>query len=236
MKTNKESTPNAILEDHLNFAKDLGLEPPVYVTVSPPPDADVGDRADNLARQYRRLGGTMSFGRALASADDLYLVGEWHSVIRTPQGLVDVTPNPMGEKPILYAEHIELPKGKGLIRPTIRARIYGAAERHEELESKIREDDDAARATALKNGITVRQLMLSRLPRDQLAAQIDEYLRAEAKVENMIMDGHNGERDWDPSQIAGLDAEFARLDRRRAELYLAADLHKRSDDNHNSPR
>jgi hypothetical protein len=69
----------------------------------------------------------------------------------------------------------------------------------------------------------VRQLLLSKLPRDSLAAQIDDYLRAEGRVEALILAAHDGTRNWHPSQLAGLQAEFQRLDRRRRDLYDAAD-------------
>jgi hypothetical protein len=85
---------------------------------------------------------------------------------------------------------------------------------------------DADEASARKNGITVRQLLLSKLPRDSLAAQIDDYLRAEGKVEAFILAAHDGTRNWHPSRLAGLQVEFVRLDRRRRDLYDAADRQK----------
>lgn len=69
--------------------------------------------------------------------------------------------------------------------------------------------------------------MLSRLPRDPLAAEIDHYLRAEGKVQEKILAGHDGRREWNPSHV-GLDAEFARFDRLRAKLFQTADLLKQA--------
>jgi hypothetical protein len=69
----------------------------------------------------------------------------------------------------------------------------------------------------------VRQLLLSKLPRDPLAAQIDDYLRAEGRFAALMLAAHDGTRNWHPSQLAGLQAEFQRLDRRRRDLYEAAD-------------
>ena len=102
----------------------------------------------------------------------------------------------------------------------------GAADKKAEVEARLLDAKDADTASAGKNGITVRQLLLSKLPRDPLAAQIDDYLRAEGKLEALIVSAHDGTRNWDPSQLTGLHAEFQRLDRRRRELYVFADRHK----------
>ena len=141
---------------------------------------------------------TAAFGRAINAAGDLYLVGEWHCVVSYAHGLVDVTPSPTGETRILFAE------------------------------TKLLQADDAARATARKYGITVRQLMLSRLPRDPLAAEIDDYLHEEGKVQATILAAHDGSRDWDPSKVESLGAEFSRLDRRRRQIFELAKLRKGS--------
>lgn len=187
MSGNRASTPEAITGDIRDFARDLSAVPPVYVPIDPSTDADAGNRARNIERQCQLRGGEPLFGRAISSADDLYLVGEWHCVISTPTGLIDVTPNPLGETRILFAAYPDLQDYPGLHHPNIRARIYAATERTTEVEARLINADDADEATARKNGITMRQLMLSRLSRDPLAAQIDEYLRAEGKLEAMIV-------------------------------------------------
>jgi hypothetical protein len=227
MTIHLERTPDAITDDIMTYAKDIGAASPVYVAVSPPPGANFEtDRELNLRQQCRLLNGKMLFGRAIYAADDLFLVGEWHCVVSNAQGLVDVTPNPTGETRILFAAHPELPQGDdgGLHPPSIRARIYRATERQAELEAKLLQADDAARATARKNGITVRQLMLSRLPRDPLAAEIDDYLRAEGKIQATILAAHDGSRSFDPSSIEGLRSEYNRLDRRREQIFALARL------------
>jgi hypothetical protein len=230
MTIHLERTPDAITDDIITYAKDLGAAPPVYVAVSPPPGANLEiDRELNLRQQCRLLNGEMLFGRAIFAAEGLFLVGEWHCVVSNAQGLVDVTPNPTGETRILFAAHPELPRGgDGLHPPSIRARIYRAKERQAELEAKLLRADDAARETARKNGITVRQLMLSRLPRYPLAAEIDDYLRAEGKIQATILAAHHGSRSFDTSRVDGLDLEFARLDRRRQQIFALAGLRGRS--------
>ena len=226
MSIHLEKTPDEITDDVRAFANDLGAAPPVYVTVSPPLGLAVDcDRELNLREQCRARNGQMLFGRAINAAGDLYLVGEWHCVVSSAQGLVDVTPSPTGETRILFAAHPNLPDGDDGLHPSnIRARIYNSTERLAELETKLLQADDAARATARKYGITVRQLMLSRLPRDPLAAEIDDYLRAEGKVQATILAAHDGSRDWDPSKVEGLGAEFSRLDRRRRQIFELAKL------------
>jgi hypothetical protein len=226
MLANREMTPDLISEDILTFTDDLGAAPPVYLSVSPPPDALVGGRAENIERQCRLLGGTPLFGRAIFSADDLYLVSEFHCVVSTPQGPIDVTPSPTGETRTLFAAYPRLADQTGLYRPNIRARVYGAADKKAEVEGKLLDATDADETSARKNGITLRQLLLSKLPRDPLAAQIDDYLRAEGKLEALIVSAHDGTRNWDPSQFPGLGAEFQRLDRRRRDLYEAYDRQK----------
>jgi hypothetical protein len=223
MSETRESIPQTISDAIQVFAKDLGARAPVYVSVVPPPDAHIGDRFQNVERQCKLLNGHPVFGRAISSVDDLYLVGEWHCVVSTAQDLIDVTSNAMGETRTLFAAYPDLQDAGELFRPTIRERIYGAAERKAALGAKLSNADDADKITARKNGITVRQLMLSRLPRDPLGAQIDDYLRAEGKLEASIVSAHDGSRSWDPAQLSGLQAEFERLDRRRRQLYDAAD-------------
>jgi hypothetical protein len=226
MSVHLERTPDEITDDIRTFANDLGAAPPVYVTVSPSPGLAVDcDRELKIREQCRARNGQQLFGRAINAAGDLYLVGEWHCVVSSAQGLVDVTPSPTGETRILFAAHPNLPDGDDGLHPSnIRARIYNATERPAELEAKLLQADDSARVTARKYGITVRQLMLSRLPRDPLAAEIDEYLRAEGKVQATILGAHDGSRDWDPSKVRGLAAEFSRLDRRRQRILELAKL------------
>jgi hypothetical protein len=226
MSANRETTPDMVSDGILTFADDLGATLPVHVAISPPPDALVGDHFENVERQCRLRGGAPLFGRAIFSADDLYLVGEFHCVVSTRQGLIDVTPSPTGETRTLFAAYSRLPDGTGLYHPSIRARVYGAADKKAEVDGKILGATDADEASARKNGITVRQLLLSKLPRDPLATQIDDYLRAEGRVAALMLAAHDGTRNWHPSQLAGLQAEFQRLDRRRRDLYEAADRQK----------
>lgn len=223
MSAISESTPESITDDILTFADDLDAAPPIHVRVSPPSDALPADRFNNVERQCRLRGGTPLFGRAIIAAGDLYLVGEFHCVVSTPRGLIDVTPSPIGATRTLFAEYPRLQDCAPQYRLTIRARVYGAAEKKAELEAKLLEATDADTASARKNGITVRQLLLSKLPRDPLAAEIDDYLRAEGKLESQVMAAHDGIQDWNPSRLGGLVVEFQRLDRRRRELYEVAD-------------
>jgi hypothetical protein len=170
MLANRETTPDLISDDILTFADDLGAAPPIYVSICPPPDALVGDRAENIERQCRSLGGAPLFGRATFCADDLYLVSEFHCVVSTPQGLIDVTPSATGETRTLFAAYPRLEDWPGLYRPNIRARVYGAADKKAEVEGKLLVATDSDETSARKNGITLRQLLLSKLPRDPLAA------------------------------------------------------------------
>jgi hypothetical protein len=219
----QERTPKVITDDVLAFAGDMDAAPPVYVRVSPTPDAHVADRFGNVERFCRRTGATPVFGRAIMTAADLYLVGHFHFVASTPDGFVDVTPSPVGDERTLFAAYLALPDCVPQSRPTIRARVHGAAERRKEIEAVLEAATDADAASARKNGITVRQLLLSRLPRDQLAARIDEYLRAEGKLEAVVVAAYDGGRVREPVHIPDLHAEFQRLERRRHELYAIAD-------------
>jgi hypothetical protein len=225
MIENREITPKTISDDIMLFAADLGAAPPVYVTISAPPDAEVGDRAENIERQCRLRGGTPMFGRAIFSADDLYVAGEFHCVISTPQGLVDVTPSPTGETRTLFAAYPSLPGGAGLYHPSIRARVYRAAEMRAELElnNVAVAASNADKMSARKNGITVRQLLISKPPQHPISGLIDGYLRAAGKLEAAILAAHDGTKDWDPSRFEGLQRKIARVDRRRRELYRVAD-------------
>jgi hypothetical protein len=123
MSANRETTPDIVSDDILTFADDLGATLPEHVAISPPPDALVGDHFENVERQCRLRGGAPVFGCAIFSADDLYLVGEFHCVVSTPQGLIDVTPSPTGETRTLFAAYPRLQDGTGLYHPNIRARV-----------------------------------------------------------------------------------------------------------------
>jgi hypothetical protein len=212
-KKYRETTPESITDDILTFARDLGAAAPAFVPIAVPPDALKGNCFQNVERQRRLLGGTALFGRLIRSADDLYLAADFHCVVSAPQGLVDVTPPESGEKRTLFAPYPDLDAtddAMTIFRPT-------------QLQSLLSASTGAHEASARKNGVTVRQLLLSKLPRDPLAAQIDDYLRAEGKVEAMIVAAHDGSRGWNPSQLEGLKDEYRRLDRRRDELHEAAD-------------
>ena len=222
----KEATPIHELERRLH---DIGTSSPTLISVAVPPDALDGDVYSNVERQKRRLGGEALFGRLIRFADGLYLTAEFHCVVSTSTGLVDVSFSGKDETHTLFAPYPNLDTiepGAVFFRPTIRARIYGIADHADELERKLSATTAADVASARKNGITVRQLMLSRLPRDQLGSRIDDYLRTEAKVETMLLSAHDGSRDWHPSELDGLKKELSRLDRERSELYAAADLHR----------
>ena len=93
----REKTPDRVTDDACTFANDLGLIRPVHVPVSPPSGGRSVDRLQNLLQQCRLRGGELLFGRTISSAEDLYLVGEWHGVVSTPEGLIDVSYNPAGE-------------------------------------------------------------------------------------------------------------------------------------------
>jgi hypothetical protein len=55
------------------------------------------------------------------------------------------------------------------------------------------------------------------------AARVRYDLRAEGKLEAAILAAHDGTRNWDPARLEGIQVEAERLDRRRRELYQAAD-------------
>ena len=68
----------------------------------------------------------------------------------------------------------------------------------------------------------MRQLFLSRLPRDPLAAHIDDYLRAEGKLEAKVVAARD-EIGNDPTRLLRFRAEYQRVQRHRHQLYAVAD-------------
>jgi hypothetical protein len=217
----REAAPNVVTDDVLSFAGDMDAGSPIYVRVQPCPDAHAADLIGNVDRFCRRTGGTPVLGRLITSAADLYLVGKVHFVVSTPDGLVDVTPSPAGAR-TLFAPYPPIADCVPQHRPTIRARIHGAAERRKEIEAMLEAATEADALSARKNGITVRQLFLSRLPRDPLAAHIDDYLRAEGKLEAKVVAARD-EIGNDPTRLLRFRAEYQRVQRHRHQLYAVAD-------------
>lgn len=94
---NREATPETITDDVVTFAADLGASSPTFVPLRVPSDAaDIG-REQNLFRQCRAYKGSPLFGRTIRLAEDLYAVGEFHCVVATSIGLIDVTPGTVGD-------------------------------------------------------------------------------------------------------------------------------------------
>ncbi|QOZ06672.1 hypothetical protein XH96_03415 [Bradyrhizobium sp. CCBAU 51765] len=221
---NREATPESIRDDVATFAADLGASMPTFVPLRVPSDAAEIGREQNMFRQCRAYKGSPLFGRAISLADDLYAVAEFHCVVATSVGLIDVTPGNAGEHRILFAAYPTIADdGGGLHRPNIRARLYGTWAKKAQLDANISAATERDAATAARNGVTLRQLLLSRMARTPFEARIDDYLRAEGKLEAMFVAAHDGAGGLDPTRLAGLRAESDRVDRKRNDVYAEAD-------------
>lgn len=98
-----EIMPPEITGQILALCDDLGAMAPLYLDVSPAPEARTGWCSANVLERCREKGGEPLYGWLLWEASGLYLNAEFHCVWRDGQDLHDITPTQEGETSVLFA-------------------------------------------------------------------------------------------------------------------------------------
>ena len=82
-----------------------GANTPQFVEVSPHPDSLPLDCFPNVQKQIKRHGGTLICGWEISEWPEVMMEAQFHAVWRSSNGdLMDISPNQLGEKRILFAE------------------------------------------------------------------------------------------------------------------------------------
>jgi hypothetical protein len=203
-----EIMPPKITSQILALCDDLGAIEPLYLNVSPSPGARMGWCSANVLDRCREKGGEPLYGWLVWAASGLYLNAEFHCVWQDGRELHDITPTQEGETCVLFApdprygadfDFTQRPHNR-------RFRSYGWAEREQLVRTKLADVSGPAlayrRRRAEKKNVTLRQMILSSLPRDPLETLIDEYLFAAGQTEGMLTVTDRGIECLAPNSVA----------------------------------
>lgn len=202
-----EVTPPRITSQILALCEDLGAMAPLHLNVSPAPGARMGWCSTNVLDRCRNEGGRPLYGWLLWEASGLYLNAEFHCVWQEGQDLRDITPTQEGEKSVLFAPDPRYGADFDFKRRpnNRRFRSYGWTEREPLVREKLAETSGPAleyrRRRAEKKSVTLRQMILSSLPRDELEMLIDEFLFAAGRTEAMLTVTERGTECLAPNSI-----------------------------------
>jgi hypothetical protein len=154
------------------------------------------------------MGGEPLYGWLVWEASGLYLNAEFHCVWQDGRDLYDITPTQEGETCVLFApdprygadfDFTQRPHNR-------RLRSYGWAQREPLVRTKLAEVSGPALAYGMrraeKKNVTLRQMILSSLPRDPLEMLIDEFLFAAGQTEGMLTVTERGIECLGPNSVA----------------------------------
>lgn len=224
-----EITPPKIASRILALCDDLGAMEPLYLNVSHAPGARMGWCSANVLSRCRKMGGEPLYGWLVWEASGLYLNGEFHCVWQDGRDLHDITPTQEGETCVLFAPDPRYGADFDFRRRpnNRRFRSYGWAERETLVRAKFAEGSGPAlayiRRRAEKKNVTVRQLILSSLPRDGLEMLIDEFLFAAGQAGGMLTVTERGTECFAPNSIAEYHRSVFEVDRMRRKILAMAD-------------
>jgi hypothetical protein len=203
-----EIAPPKITSQILALCDDLGAIEPLYLNVSPSPGARMGWCSANVLDRCRKEGGNPLYGWLVWEASGLYLNAEFHCVWQDGRDIHDITPTQEGETCVLFApdpryradfDFTQRPHNR-------RFRSYGWTERAPLVGTKLAEVSGPALAYKMrragKKNVTVRQMILSSLPRDPLEMLIDEFLFAAGQTEGMLTVTERGIECLAPNSVA----------------------------------
>ena len=202
-----EIMPPEITGQILTLCDDLGAMAPLYLNVSPAPEARMGWCSTNVLDRCREKGGEPLYGWLVWEAPGLYLNSEFHCVWQDGRDLHDITPTQEGETCVLFApdpryradfDFTQRPHNR-------RFRSYGWGEREPLVRTKLAEVSGPALAyrmrRAEKKNVTLRQMILSSLPRDPLEMMIDEFIFAAGQTDGMLTVTERGTECLAPNSI-----------------------------------
>jgi hypothetical protein len=203
---------------------------PLYLDVSPAPAARFGWCSTNVLDRCREEGGEPVYGWLVWDGSGLYLNAEFHCVWHDGRGLRDITPTQEGETPVLFAPDPRYGADFDFRRRpnNRRFRSYGWTEREPLVRAKLAETGAAALAykarRAEKKGVTLRQTILSSLPRDRLETLIDKFLFAAGQTDAMLTVTARGMECLAPNSIAQYHRRAFETDVMRRTMLAMADM------------
>ncbi|MCD0459575.1 hypothetical protein [Roseiconus lacunae] len=103
-------TPKKISPEILGFCKTLGADAPGFLTITPTDEAESSLCAHNVDIEVDKGNGLLQAGWTIWQMENAYLVAERHAVLRTRNGLVDITPQADGARRSLFAPTSEVPE------------------------------------------------------------------------------------------------------------------------------
>ena len=105
------SRPKHITPEILRFCGSLEADAPVIVEIQPTPNAEVMRCFGNVAEAVADGHGETQTGWLIWEFPGVYLNAERHAVLKTPDGYVDLTPQPDGHRRVLFAPTALPPSG-----------------------------------------------------------------------------------------------------------------------------
>jgi len=216
-----ETTPTWITPALAAFCQTLGGDVPVFVPVVDDPNGLFGWCSDGVSEKIKADGGGIVFGWTIWEWPNVMWTAEFHAVWRSPSGeLIDITPKPKRESDILFVADQSYPETFNFdLRPgNRRQRAYQPAD----VAKLVAERISALRPSQLvyeqsraeKVGLSLREWLEAKIPKDALVAIIDEVIRA--------CDDH--ETHFDKLGVSGnipVDAKLKQLTRRRMNALTA---------------
>lgn len=98
------TTPKKITSDVSAFCASISPKQPVFIEITLDNVSRVSECFHNAADFSKRQGGEVVFGWCIWKWEGAYIEAEHHAVIRTGEGLIDITPQGDGEEKILFLE------------------------------------------------------------------------------------------------------------------------------------
>jgi hypothetical protein len=184
-----ESLPRAITKEIVSFCWGLRAETPLYVGIDPVEGARQDRCHRNVLKHAALNGGSPLFGWMISEAPGLYCKAEFYCVWMQPHGgLSDITPR-ANESAILFApDQTYWSDFDFMMRPkSRRERSYGMDRKKLLVEAQIKCLGKASFAQqqriADRQGVTLTQLICSRLPGDRLEKLIDTFVREAGELD-----------------------------------------------------
>ena len=96
------TTPTVVNDAIRAFCRQLSNEEPVFLKVTPVPDASVAQCYANAFSEAERISGKPVYGWLIWELPGVYLTAEHHAVIERDGKLIDISPQVHGETTVLF--------------------------------------------------------------------------------------------------------------------------------------
>jgi len=101
-KSFNATTPRRISEKIADYCKELTGNEASYHAVTPDSSSIVGLCFHNVEDHINQFGGEVQYGWAIWEFPNIFLTAEFHAVVNQDGKFIDVTPQSLGEKRILF--------------------------------------------------------------------------------------------------------------------------------------